>query len=143
MLLATASLSAFLVTGCGSDDDDGLSKSELVKQANAICKPHAEKIRAASGKLLAGGKLPDQATFGKLAREVITPQVLAQTKELRALKPSDDLSDDYKKYLDDADAVAAKMEKDPSVITSSANFKAVNGEAADLGLSRDCYIGPS
>jgi hypothetical protein len=34
------------------------------------------------------------------------------------------------------------MTKDQSLITSAANFEAVNREAAGLGMSRDCYIGP-
>jgi len=143
VLLAVVSLTASAATGCGGGGDNGLSKSELVNKANAICKPHTEKIRAASGKLLAGGQLPSPQRFGKLARGTIVPEVSAQVKQLRDLKPSDDLADDYKKWLDESEAVVGKMRKDPSIITSPTNFKAVNREAAGLGVSRDCNIGPS
>ncbi len=140
VLLAAMALSAFAAGGCATDEK--LEKSDLVEQANAICKPHTEKIRAASGELLAGGRLPSKKEVGQLARSTVEPEVRAQITGLRGLKPADDLADDYRKWLDDSDMVLGEMVEDPSIIMSADNFETVNREAADLGMSRDCYIGP-
>jgi len=140
VMLTIAALGGFGAAGCGGDD--GLSKSELVDKANPICKQHTSKIRAASGKLLAGGQLPKPEQFGKLAQGTIVPEVEGQVKELRELDPSDDLKDDYGAWLDDSEAAVGKMMKDPSTITNPANFEKVNKEADALGVSRDCHIGP-
>jgi hypothetical protein len=139
ILLAAASLSALVGTGCYGTGS--LSKSELVDEANAICKPHTKKIRAAADKLPAGGQSRNPRS-SKLARGTIEPQLRAQITELRGLKPPDDLAKEYTKWLDDSDRALGRMTKDQSLITSAANFEAVNREAARLGMSRDCYIGP-
>lgn len=140
-VVATATIG--LAAGCGDDDDEsGLSKQELIKQANPICKRHFDKISAAANKLLAGGQLPNPREFGKLAQRTIVPEYTAQIKELRALKPSEDVADAYRKWLADSDATRAKIASNPSLITNPANFRAVNGEADKLGLSKQCHIGP-
>lgn len=143
--LAVASLvGASAVIGCGGGGgDDTLSKDALVKDTNAVCKRHTQRIRAASGKLLAGGKLPEPKQFGRLARETIVPQVSGQVSELRKLKPPEDLSDDYERWLDESKAARDRMAEDPAAITNPANFRKVNQQADELGLSSDCHIGPS
>ncbi len=86
---------ALAVAGCGGDEDkgsSGLSKQELVKRADPICKRHFEKITAGQRKLLAGGQVPNPRAFGKFALGTIVPETKAQTSELRALKPSDDVA---------------------------------------------------
>lgn len=147
LALAAAAAGATIVlavAGCGGDDDksSGLSKQELVKQANPICKRHFDRISAAASKLLAGGQLPNPREFGKLAQGTIIPEYTAQIKELRALKPSDDVADAYRKWLADSDSTRAKIEQNPSLVSSPASFRAVNGEADKLGLSKQCHIGP-
>lgn len=144
-LTATA-LTAFVLvaaTGCGSSDDSGLSKADLVKQADPICKRHAKTITAAANKVIAGGKLPKPREFGALANKVIIPQIDAQVKELRALDPADDVSGDYKKWLDDTEALLGKLKQNPMLITNPANFAKVNQQADALGLARECHAGPS
>lgn len=142
---AAAATIAFAVAGCGGDDDksSGLSKQELVKKANPICKRHHDKISAASAKLLAGGQLPKPREFAAFARGTIAPQTTAQVRELRALKPSDDVADAYNKWLADSDATVARIKQTPAMVTRPANFRTVNGEADKLGLSKQCHIGPS
>ncbi len=139
ILLAAVSLSAFVGTGCYGAGR--LSKSELVDEANAICKPHTKKIRAAADKLPAGGQSPSPRS-SRLSRGTIEPQLRAQITGLRGLRAPDDLAKEYTKWLDDADRALGRMTKEPSIITSASNFEAVNREAAALGVSRDCYIGP-
>jgi len=131
--------------GCGDSEDKGsggLGKEKLVARADPICKRHFEKISAGSRSLLAGGQVPNPRAFGKFALGTIVPETKAQTSELRALKPAADVAPAYRKWLADLDATVAKVGKNPAVVTNGANFRAVNGEADKLGLSKQCHFGP-
>ncbi|MDQ6750256.1 MAG: hypothetical protein M3Z33_05840 [Actinomycetota bacterium] len=132
---------ASVVAGCGGGG--GLSKGELVKQANTICKRHNDTITAAASKVLAGGRLPSREEFGKLAVGTIVPEYSAQIKELRKLEAGGSLTKPYKGWLDDSESVRAKVQQNPSLIMSAANFSPVNQQADKLGLSRSCHVGPS
>lgn len=137
---------ALAVAGCADDDEEqssGLSREQLIAQAAAICKRHNEVITAASSKVLAGGKLPDPREFGRFAQQTIVPETSAQTMELRALKPADDVAAEYRGWLDASDATVEKIKSDPAVVTNAANFKGVNARADKLGLTKQCHIGPS
>lgn len=138
----TIALLAF-AAGCGGGSSSGLSKSELVKKANPICKRHNDTITAGASKVLAGGKLPTREEFGKLAVGTIVPEYAAQIKELRMLEAGGSLKKSYQGWLGNSEAVLAKVMKDPSLIMSAANFSAVNQQADKLGLSRACHVGPS
>ncbi|MBA3735242.1 MAG: hypothetical protein H0W90_08600 [Actinobacteria bacterium] len=145
MLRITAArgvLGALLVplalTGCGGES--GLSKAELTKQADAVCKRHYEKISAGANKLLAGGKLPTPQKFGRFAHQTLIPEYTAQIRELRELK---DFAEPYKTWLANSEATRAKIMKKPALITNGANFVVVNAESDRLGLSRQCHVGPS
>jgi len=140
VLLAALALSAFAATGCGTEEK--LGKSELVEQANGICEPHNEKIEAASGELPAAGQPAAKKKRRELVRGTIAPELRAQITELRGLRPADDLAGDYTKWLDEADVALGEISTDPSSLTNPATFETVNREAADLGVSRDCYLGP-
>ena len=151
-ILRTAGVAACLagaiaVAGCGDDKQtttasSGLDKAKLVAQANAICKPHYEKITTAAQKVLAGGNLPSPRKFGELARGTIIPEYTAQLMQLHALKPADDVAAQYDNWLATSDATLAKIQKSPPLITNADNFKTVNGQADALGLSQQCHVGP-
>lgn len=134
-------VSAF-AAGCGGGNS-GLSKGELVKKADPICKRHNDTITAAASKVLAGGKLPSREEFGKLAVGTIVPEYGAQIKELRKLEAGGSLKQSYAGWLDNSESVQAKLKKDPSLIMSAASFSAVNQQADQIGLSRACHLGPS
>lgn len=133
------------IAACGDDEKDsgGLSRAELVEQADPICKRHNATITAASSKLLAGGQIPDPKKFGQFAQQTIVPETSAQTMELRALKPADDVASEYRGWLDASDATVEKIQANPAVVTDAANFKDVNARADKLGLAKQCHIGPS
>ncbi len=135
-----AALIVLVVAGCGSSSSSGLSKSALKSQAGAICKKHNDTITAAASKLLAGGKLPSPAKFGKLAFGTIIPQYTAQIGELSALKPEAKLATPYKQWLAASRAALAGMKQNPKSIQASAPFVTVNRDAKALGLS--CHVGP-
>ncbi len=140
---ATTLMIVVLAFAAGCGGSSGLSKSELVKKANAICKRHNDTITAAASKALAGGKLPTGEEFGKLALGTIVPEYGAQIKELRKLEAGGSLKKSYGRWLDNSEPVRAKLQQNPSLIMSAANFSAVNQQADKLGLSRACHVGPT
>jgi hypothetical protein len=138
-----ASLFALALVGCGSSSSSsGLSKSALVTKANAICKQRTDVITAAASKLLAGGKLPGPAKFGKLAFGTIIPQTSMEIAQLSALKPEATLASSYKQWLASLRAALAGMKQNPVSIQSSAPFVTVNKQAKALGFSSACHVGP-
>ncbi len=140
LMTVTAAIAA-LAVGCGGDDG-GPSEKEFRSQANAVCKEHTETIEKAAGMLLAGGKLPGPREFGRLAQGTIIPEVRMAARELRAIEAPEDRADDYKAYLADLDSTLRRVQADPSLITNPASFRDLNRQAADLGLSQDCNVGP-
>lgn len=128
------------VAGCGGDD--GPTKGEFVKEANAVCKRHYVKISAAASKLLAGGKLPSPREFGQLAMGTIIPEYSAQIRELDDVEPPEDQADAYEKWLTDSTALRDRLQKNPVLIQQPQALSAVNGQADRLGLANDCHIGP-
>jgi hypothetical protein len=142
-----AVLGVIAVAGCGDDNKPAptsttLGRASLVAKADAICKPHYEKITAAAQKVLAGGNLPSPRKFGRLAMGTIIPEYSAQLRQLHALKPADDVAAQYDAWLATSDATLAKIQNSPRLITNADNFKTVNGQADALGLSGQCHVGP-
>ncbi|MDQ6774966.1 MAG: hypothetical protein M3071_01830 [Actinomycetota bacterium] len=139
------SVAACLVTaaaGCGTSSSSGLSHAALVKRVDTICKRHNEIITAAASKVLAGGNLPSPAVFGKLAHQTIIPQYAAEITTLGALKPASSDATKYHAWLATSHATLMRMQQNPRIITSSANFTAINREADALGFSSFCHVGP-
>ncbi len=139
MLVTAAGILA--VTACGGDE--GPTKAEFVKQANAICKEHRDKTSAAAAQLLAGGELPRPQDFGRLAQETIIPEYTAQISELRPLEPPADLDDEYRAWLADSEALSAKIKQNPALIQNPNSAAAVNRQSRALGLSGSCDVGPT
>jgi hypothetical protein len=132
-------LGAVVAVGCG---DEGPSREEFIREANAACERHAVPIREAAGNLLAGGELPDPREFRELALGTIIPEYNEQVGELQSLEPPDELSEEYQRYLEMSASTREEITQDPSMITNPANFEEVNRQAEQLGLSRDCRVGP-
>ncbi len=131
---------ALLAAGCGGDD--GPTREEFTREANAICKRHTAKIEEAASKVLGGGQLPNPREFGKLARGTIIPEVKQQFEELREVEPPEDLEDEYSEFLDTGEETVAKLERDLTLIMNPANFEELNLQADEVGLSRACRVGP-
>lgn len=135
-----ATAAALAVTGCGGDD--GPTKAEFVKEANAVCKRHYAKISEAASKLLAGGQLPSPREFGQLAMGTIIPEYRAQIRELNDVEPPEDEAKAYETWLDDSAGLRDRLQKNPVLIQQPQALSAVNRQADRLGLARDCHIGP-
>ena len=135
---ATVAAVALVAAGCGEDER---TNADFVKDANAVCKRHYAKISAAASKLLAGGKLPTPAQFGKLAQGTIIPEYTAQIRELRDVEPTEAKEAAYDKWLTDSEALAAKLKTNPTIIQQPPMLASVNGQGDRLGLATECHIG--
>ncbi len=142
VLVAGVTSVALVAAGCGSSAPSGLSRSALVSKVDALCKQHHDAVAAAASKVLAGGQLPTPAKFGRLAHETIIPQYGVQIDNLSALKPQAKLASPYRAWLTASRETLAKMQQNPAVIQSSANFRAVNQQGDALGFSSNCHVGP-
>ena len=132
-LLAALLASGLVVASCG-DDDDALTKSEFIKQADAICKQGNERIDAEAKKIFTSGKQPSQAQLNQFATETLIPDVQRQVDDVRALdEPSED-EDQVNAFLDSAQADLDKGEEDPSYLTSEKSFAKTNKLGQQYGF---------
>ena len=134
-----AVVAAGVLAGCG---DEGPSREEFAREANAVCKRHYDKITAEASKLLAGGRLPNPREFGRLAQQTIIPEYSAQIRELRDVEPPEDLADDYDAWLQESQALRAMLARNPALIQQPRNLAGVNARAERLGLGQECRVGP-
>ena len=124
-LAVAAVLSVGLVlAACGSSNDNStsttaaLSKSELLKRGNAICKKGNQEINKAAKQIFAPHKEPSQADKTKFATETLIPSVQAQINGIEALGPPKGDEATVKKITDSAQAALDKGKKDPTVVVS-------------------------
>lgn len=128
-----------LIAGCGSSSDDGLSKSEFVTKANAICKKGNADVEAAANEQFgkSGDKQPSQEELTAFATETVIPNVQSQVDQIKALdEPSAD-ADQVNAITDSAQADIDKMKADPSLVTdeNSDPFAATDKLAKAYGLN--------
>ena len=135
-----AAVALGVLVGCGGDE--GPTRGEWLREANAVCKRHNDRITRAASEVLAGGNVPDRRAFGRLARETILPEYAAQIRELRAVEAPADQAADYDAWLDESQALHAMLERNPVIIQQPRALAAVNRGANRLALSDECRIGP-
>jgi hypothetical protein len=84
------------VAACGGSDDKKLSKSDLAKKANAICKPAKTKRSAIPAPAdLTADPVVATAYFNKLI-----PITQKETDDLADLKPADAIKTDWTQFVD-------------------------------------------
>jgi hypothetical protein len=96
---------ALVAGGCGSKSG-GLSKSEFVKQANAICAKYEQRVQ----KRMAGIPAGNEAQLASSIEKVL-PVIREGNDELRSLKPPDGLQGHYDRWMKIADAEVAAASK--------------------------------
>ena len=137
-------LAAILVMGlalaaCGSSDDTSstataLSKSEFVKQGNAICAKGNKSTNQIANQTFTNGQKPTQAQLEQFTTQV-APIIQGEIDGIRALGiPAGD-EQQVNKILDDAQSALDKAKKDPSVFVNGDPFKQANQEAKAYGLT--------
>lgn len=84
------------LAACGGDDDDKLSKSELAKQADAICaKSKAESLKHKLPENFSRDPVVAAAYLNKIA-----PITQKQTDEFAKLEPEDDIKDEWNQVVE-------------------------------------------
>ena len=104
-LLMAVGAGALLAGGCGSNDGR-LTKTEFVKQANAICAKYEQRVQ----KRMAGIPAGDETQLASSIEKVL-PVIREGNDELRSLKPPDGLQGHYDRWMKIADAEVAAASK--------------------------------
>jgi hypothetical protein len=104
-LLLVMAVVGLVAGGCGSKSGR-LSKSEFVKQANAICAKYEQRVQ----KRMAGIPAGDEAQLARSIERVL-PVIREGNDELRSLKPPDGLQGHYDRWMKIADAEVAAASK--------------------------------
>ena len=131
--LCLATTAAVVLAGCGGDDDT-LTKSQFIKQADAICKQGNKRIEAQAEDTLPANEPPSKAQLTTFATETLIPDIQRQVDEVRELnEPSED-EDQVNAFLDSAQSELDKGEEDPLYITSDKSFAKTNRLGKQYGF---------
>ncbi|WP_320672908.1 hypothetical protein [Patulibacter defluvii] len=122
-----------VLAGCGGDD--GPTKAEYVREANAICKrADAASQRTARERIARLGGSPTREQLVALVREVALPSIEGQLRDLRALdRPKDD-ADAVAEIYDALDGEIAKVRADPALAVAGNPFAGSSAKAHAYGL---------
>lgn len=143
VLLVGALMTMVLVAaGCGSDEEDSLTKAEFVKKANAICTAGNKEIEKGIESFVkenspGGGRLTDaQLTEG--AEDFVIPSLRKQVDGIDALgTPSED-GEQAEELVEAAKDALGEVEDEPALAvpqTGDPNpFAEANELARDYGL---------
>ena len=110
------------------------TKSEFLKQGNAICKAGNQKINQAFNQIQGS---PTQAQAEQVVTTTVIPSIQGQIDDIRNLGiPSGDETQ-VNKILNDAQSALDQVKKDPSLITQNGAdpFAQANKEASAYGLT--------
>jgi hypothetical protein len=102
----TASFAVALVAttaACGGGGNDRLSQEEFQRQANAICDKYDSRIQALG--------TPSSAQEVSGFVDQVIPLLQQGISELRALKPPEDVEDDYDRMLDETEKAVPAARK--------------------------------
>ena len=99
---AVLAIAGAVAVGCGEDEDEGLSKPEYVRQANAICKKFNDQVERQAQRAFAGIRDESDLTPAKARGffEEALPQYDRQIADLRKLDPPEGDEDKVKRIYD-------------------------------------------
>ncbi len=146
-MVALAAAVALLVAGCGSSDSTTgetptISRSEYVKQANAICAAGNKEINEEFEKFakengLKQNQPPPEAKLTEAAEDFFIPSIRRQVEEVAALGVPEGAEEQVETFIANAEAEVERAEENPGQLISdnSTMFDEVNKEATELGLT--------
>ena len=99
---AVLAVAGAVAAGCGGDDDEGPSKAEYVRQANAICKKFNDQVERQAQRVFAGIRDESELTATKARGffEDALPHYDKQIADLRKLDPPEGDEDTVKRIYD-------------------------------------------
>jgi hypothetical protein len=140
---------AIAAAGCGSSDDssdstaaaNGPTKTELIKQGDAICKQGDTEIdegfeRYAEENDIPKNQEPNKAQGVEIVETVIVPSIKTQSELIRGLGAPDGDEDEIDAMLDSLDEAVEEAEENPEALfdEKSDPFGDANGKAEDYGF---------
>ena len=140
LLIAVTACSALALTGCGGSDDSkaepdagALSKSEFIKQAEAICTA-AEKRLDAVGETFKDPANPTMEELTKALEEYAVPEFEKVAKELRELEAPKADAKEVEAMLAALDTAVAKIKAEPMALVDEATRADANAKFAAYGV---------
>jgi hypothetical protein len=140
--IVSLALALILLAGACGSDDERLTKSEFLKQGNAICKKGNKTISAAEREVVPSDDAPPEpAAVRALFNDTTIPTVKQELDDLEDLEPPKELQDDVDALLSEArdalDETKQQVNEDTAAFLESDNvpFAAVNEKASALGLT--------
>lgn len=138
-LVAVFAATAFVLGGCGSDDEPTLSKAEFTKQANAICVESDERRKAEYRARVAEQKPNEGSSPGEeneLFLEVFIVPFREMVEELEDLGAPEGDEEKVEMIFSEMRQGAEVLEGDPSLLLGEATmFKKANKLNAEYGLT--------
>lgn len=119
-LLAGAAAIALVAAGCGSSDDStttaSITKSQLIKQGDAICEAGNEEINEGFESFpgLKENKEPTEAQQTEITKTILLPSVQKQIDEIRALGAPSGEEEEVTEILDTVEGAVEEGEEDPT-----------------------------
>lgn len=140
LAIGAATLAVVLSLGlaaCGSDDsstdEDSLTNTELIEQADTICTDFNGQLAEKAASLTPDSSRDDVNAF---VTDEVVPLYEQEIDELRALKPNSEDEAAYTEMLDTLESELKKVEEDPGLMTSGGTaFPEATGLAKDFGLT--------
>lgn len=147
LVAVTATLALGGLAACGDDEESEASSSaltdtELASEAEAICKEHNDAIQA--GFEEEGLKAdPDPVQVRTVVKDYVLPHYTAWIGQQDTLEPPEDMAADWDTWITDSTAARDAIKEDPNTAFDPAAFEGVNGQAEAMGLSQECFAGPT
>ena len=147
LVAVTATLALGGLAACGDDEESEASSSaltdtELASEAEAICKEHNDAI--AAGFEEEGIRAdPDPVQVRIVVKDYVLPHYTAWIGQQDALEAPEDMAADWDTWIADSTAARDAIKEDPNTALDPAAFEGVNGQAEALGLSEECFAGPT
>jgi hypothetical protein len=119
----TAVLAAALpAAGCGSSEDDALTKAEFIQQADAICKKAHDKFEKQFNQAFAGNPRPSQAELNKFAESTLVPGIQGEIDDVSALEPPSADEAEVNAIIDAVQGGVDRIKADPGVLSPKVEF---------------------
>ena len=131
-------LALTLLGGAACGGDEGPSRAEFVKEANAACERGSDELAREEKRAFGGlepGKKPKRSVLEEYVRTAVRI-VEKQTDEIAALTPPDELADDVDSMIRELRTAIDELKKEGLAVLRKEPdpFSEANAIAADLGL---------
>ena len=120
--LTAVLVAALPAAGCGSSEDDALTKEEFIAQADAICKKAHDKFEKDFKAAFAGNPQPSQAQLNEFALSTLVPGVQGEIDDVSALEPPPGDEAEVNAIIDAVQGGVNKIKADPGVLSPKVKF---------------------